>query len=333
MECNNCEPLICLHYTGSAAAPNKQADNTYMTVVMQSPFKAQQRWEPDPQPYIAPSTPQNFMEASPIHHPWEQLPPQAKEGFDGPHSPPQHAGSVYLPHTYNPTEDNPMKLPSFDAYVQMRPSDFPALTSPTERCGDILSTEHDSPSVSALPPPIIESTEALHAVLYQRADCLVERPPGTADDNNVSPARWSPKNHPAKWVEQPVPSPYLMAQGTDGSAVSAETENMTRSSNDKAAPHYIVAEVTSDLAEMVAKLKTDPDFKDTEHYICERALEKYPNDLEKAKKEIKIDLLLGMGLAYINRLDCERALGHCRWNVERAGMWLMEQSVDIAQRP
>ena len=271
-----------------------------------NPFPAPDPYEVEPQPYLAPSTPGDFMDLTSPPHSSPRHPLQPNDSyFDSPRS----SHPVPSPRTRRPSSDQ--KPPFSDPYVEMHPS---ALGSPVH-----VNTPID---VSALPPPIIDSSEALHAALYKRADsCLGERVPDAVTNDDYVPRR-TPNHIPRPSLsEQPLSSHYCLARGSDGSA-----EPQTRTP-------YLVSEVTSELAEQVAKLKLDPEFIDTDHHLCEKALEKHPSDVDKAKQEIKIELLLGMSLPYINRQDCERALGHCRWNVERAGLWLMEQSVDIAKRP
>ena len=329
-----------LFYAGSAI---KDPNNPYMTIVHHSKiawrdeggehhnlFPAHGPWEVEPQPYLAPSTPGDFMElrhTSPPH----SSPRHPLQPNDNYFDPPRSSYPVPSPRTYKSSGHNDQKPPVSDPYVEMRPSDFPALGSPTSETHNV-----DTPiDVSALPPPIIDSSEALHAVLYQRADsCLGKRVPDAVTTDYVPIAGQTPKHSPRPVLsEQALSSHYFLARGPDGSPVGAETQTGTLSAEGSATSPYLVSEVTSDLAELVAKLKVDPEFRDTDHHLCEKALEKYPNDVDKAKQEIKVELLLGMSLPYINREDCERALGHCRWNVERAGMWLMEQSMDISKKP
>ena len=359
----------------SSANTASDAHNTYMTIVghkMQwmeisegDPVPSChhiQSSSPDPQPYLAPSRPEDFME---LRHGIG-----SKGGFHS--QQPRRQSEDHTEWIYHPTGQtdptvhvpmSPRRASSVsDPYLPMHPSPYPALPnnptpfppSPALPSSDSESLHLRSTSpvdVTTLPHPFIDSTEKLQAVLYQRSDCLapgvseagsLEYPhvplPSRSIQVDVATAGYPEQTSGHTQVnEQPLHSQYFLA-GNPTDLVPSEHEKLHDSissgqSSDHDShmkPHHNTSE--EELQAMMALLKEDEDFKETDTKICERVLRKYPKDLEMAKQEIKVELLLGMGLAYIQEQDCLRALGHCQWKVERAALWLMDQSHDIANR-
>ena len=74
------------------------------------------------------------------------------------------------------------------------------------------------------------------------------------------------------------------------------------------------------------------DFPDASQEICRRALEKHKYDINKAKEEVMIQLLMGMQIPCVDYSDCKRALSHCQWKMDRAAAWLLDQSDTIMSR-
>lgn len=74
------------------------------------------------------------------------------------------------------------------------------------------------------------------------------------------------------------------------------------------------------------------EFPDLDSWTCQMALQKHGGNLECAREEVKVKQLMDMGFKYIDKDDCRRALSHCQGKMERAAMWLMEQSDTIARR-
>ena len=64
--------------------------------------------------------------------------------------------------------------------------------------------------------------------------------------------------------------------------------------------------------------------------ICRFALEQHDFDIEKAKEEVRVQILLGMLLPNIREEDCRRALVHCQQKTNRAAAWLLQKSEDIS---
>lgn len=74
------------------------------------------------------------------------------------------------------------------------------------------------------------------------------------------------------------------------------------------------------------------EFPDASQEMCQRALEMHAYDIMKAKKEVMVQLLLGMEIACVDAIDCRRALSHCQWKLDRAAAWLLDQSENILSR-
>ena len=80
------------------------------------------------------------------------------------------------------------------------------------------------------------------------------------------------------------------------------------------------------------RILTDPEFSDCQPEVATRALQKYKNDFEKVKEEIRVQKLLDMCIPNINNADCRRALSHCQQKTDRAAEWLLQLSLDIEDR-
>lgn len=80
------------------------------------------------------------------------------------------------------------------------------------------------------------------------------------------------------------------------------------------------------------EILADDEFAGCEVEICRFALEQLNYSVEKAKVEIRVQILLGMLLPHISEEDCRRALAHCQNKTERAGNWLIQLSSDISSK-
>jgi hypothetical protein len=74
------------------------------------------------------------------------------------------------------------------------------------------------------------------------------------------------------------------------------------------------------------------EFPDAEPELCQRALRSHGYDVNRAREEIQIQILLGMRMPNTNAIDCRRALKHCQWKIDRAASWLVERSLELEQR-
>ena len=74
------------------------------------------------------------------------------------------------------------------------------------------------------------------------------------------------------------------------------------------------------------------EFPDISQEMCKQALECARFNLQRAREEVQIQLLLQMGVTFMTADDCRRALSHCQWKLDRAASWLLEQSTDITTR-
>ena len=77
---------------------------------------------------------------------------------------------------------------------------------------------------------------------------------------------------------------------------------------------------------------SDPEFQSCTPEVCKQALKRHKYEIEAAKEEIRVHMLMEMQVAYITAEDCRRALSHCQQKMDRAAAWLLEQSDDIERR-
>jgi len=61
--------------------------------------------------------------------------------------------------------------------------------------------------------------------------------------------------------------------------------------------------------------------------ICVQYLTKNDGNMDSALRDIKVHILMDMGLENTSTEDCRKALGHCQWKLDRAAEWLIEQSI------
>jgi hypothetical protein len=74
------------------------------------------------------------------------------------------------------------------------------------------------------------------------------------------------------------------------------------------------------------------EFPDTGVEVCHRALESHSSDIEKAREEIQVQILLGMRIPQTDASDCRRALKHCQGKIDRAASWLVERNLELDDR-
>ena len=74
------------------------------------------------------------------------------------------------------------------------------------------------------------------------------------------------------------------------------------------------------------------EFPDAAPELCQKALRSHGYDVDKAREEIQVQILLGMRMPNTNADDCRRALKHCQWKIDRAASWLVERSIELEQR-
>ena len=74
------------------------------------------------------------------------------------------------------------------------------------------------------------------------------------------------------------------------------------------------------------------EFPDTPPELCQRALENYGYDVDKAREAVQVQILLGMNIPHTKAEDCKRALAHCQWKIDRAAGWLVERSEELESR-
>ena len=77
---------------------------------------------------------------------------------------------------------------------------------------------------------------------------------------------------------------------------------------------------------------SDPEFQSCTPEVCMQALKKHKYEIDTAREEIRVHMLMEMQMAHITTEDCRRALSHCQQKTDRAAAWLLEQSDDIERR-
>jgi len=70
--------------------------------------------------------------------------------------------------------------------------------------------------------------------------------------------------------------------------------------------------------------KTLPQASDA---ICVQYLNKNKGDMDRTLEDVKVHILMDMGLDNTNAEQCRKALSHCQWKLDRAAEWLIEQSI------
>lgn len=87
-----------------------------------------------------------------------------------------------------------------------------------------------------------------------------------------------------------------------------------------------------DKEELLENILVDDEFSGCDIEICRFSLEQQGYDVDKAKEEIRVQILLGMLLPNIREEDCRRALVHCQHKTNRAAIWLLQKSEEIQRR-
>lgn len=87
-----------------------------------------------------------------------------------------------------------------------------------------------------------------------------------------------------------------------------------------------------DKDDILDEILHDEEFSGFEVEICRFALEQQNYDLEYAKEEMRVQILLSMLLPHIREEDCRRALVHCQQKTNRAAAWLIQRSEELERR-
>ena len=89
-------------------------------------------------------------------------------------------------------------------------------------------------------------------------------------------------------------------------------------SSSHARPTGIYAHLIDRVKEELPQAKED---------ICMQYLNKNKGNIELTLKDLKVHILMDMGLEKASVESCRKALGHCQWKLDRAAEWLIEQSL------
>lgn len=81
---------------------------------------------------------------------------------------------------------------------------------------------------------------------------------------------------------------------------------------------------TGPYAHLIDRLKEE--LPQASEEICMRYLNENKGNVELTLKDLKVHILMDMGLDKASMESCRKALGHCQWKLDRAAEWLIEQS-------
>ena len=170
------------------------------------------------------------------------------------------------------------------------------------------STLQANGSVSALPPAVPPRVPIQQQQQQQLA--------AGASPQSQQKAKKRPMPPPRKAVNNPGPNDTAPAQ---------RSPKKTHSSHS-----------STGFSESEIRIQTlilsDPEFQSCTPEICMQALKKHKYEVEVAKEEIRVHMLMEMQVAHITAEDCRRALSHCQQKTDRAAAWLLEQSDDMERR-
>ena len=84
------------------------------------------------------------------------------------------------------------------------------------------------------------------------------------------------------------------------------------------------ARPTGQYAHLIDRLKEE--LPQASEEICIRYLNENKGNVELTLQDLKVHILMDMGLDKADMESCRKALGHCQWKLDRAAEWLIEQS-------
>ena len=143
---------------------------------------------------------------------------------------------------------------------------------------------------------------------------------------NLSPA--------AKAKKPPMPPPRLKTNAGPHHEVTPRSPRLSPS-------HHVTAgggggKTAAKLSDTEMKIQTlilsDPEFQGCSPDVCLKLLKRHGFEMSSAKEDIRVHMLMEMGIEHIETEDCRRALSHCQQKMDRAAEWLLEQSADIERR-
>ena len=114
------------------------------------------------------------------------------------------------------------------------------------------------------------------------------------------------------------------ARGADGTTGAQRARGHR---NGVLSPHDV-----RDKDDILDEILQDTEFSGCEVEICKFALEQQDYNLDKAKEEMRVQILLSMLLPHIREEDCRRALVHCQQKTNRAAAWLIQRSEELVRR-
>ena len=108
----------------------------------------------------------------------------------------------------------------------------------------------------------------------------------------------------------------LPSQHAETSRNTSPPSPSTSSSLPKRAPGKL-AHLIDDVREQLPQASEE---------LCVQYLTKNKGNIELTLQDLKVHILMDMGLDKADMDSCRKALGHCQWKLDRAAEWLIEQS-------
>lgn len=256
----------------------------------------------------------------------DDLPPPSQEAIlnvlgSGPaQSPKLPVRSISVGHTPSPTKQvdedilihtsSERRLPPDYLYQPERQSSSQAGLKKQKNNASLTEMTR-LPNSPILPVGVIEASRRGSApVLHQSPGRKLS---GNGEyPNSVGGGYSTPSSHPAHTEPQPYIEPRLSRRISAHSSPPPPQPQQT--------DHSILQQLKSE-------------FPNSETWIIQRAIGKWDRkSYDRLREEVNVEQLYNMKIPYITEEDCRRALTHCQNKLDRAAMWLLEQSETISSK-
>ena len=206
-----------------------------------------------------------------------------------------------------------------------------AATPPSRQRGKHKS-ESDAGGGSVQPPAV---PPRLHA--HQQQQYIAESEKNHQTTKPMKPPKPPPRRKTNPGAQdtvlfsppKPVPSPRLSGSHGSSSHDSGSHGADGSGSHDNGGGTPIPNKVQMKMQTLIL---SDPEFQSCTHEVCLKALRKCNFEMNAAKEEVRVHMLMEMRVAHITADDCRRALSHCQQKTDRAAAWLLEQSDEIERQ-
>ena len=150
---------------------------------------------------------------------------------------------------------------------------------------------------------------------------LVSETPRTLPDSRYETLRMEDQHpHTMQPILEPV-SRHLQDRRHSGSPVTMRKTDQRRGSDTPPSTRRTAGQYDHLVVSIKELL---PQASDA---ICVQYLTKNDGNMDSALRDIKVHILMDMGLENTSTEDCRKALSHCQWKLDRAAEWLIEQSI------